>query len=169
MPQIIVFWSICLANLLKNFRWLNYQLKPYLSKVIKVIFTLFNLQGTALRQSLVRLLVYLSTSSSVCQELFSGFFEEFSRFTFKPNSSIFPPVLSNLHRFLSLFVCRSLERLDILSYQLPFVNTFFHLFSKKFLGAKKPPFRWLGTGLCPTNSDIDLLRKSVKYTCRCVK
>ena len=25
----MVFWSICLANLLKNFRWLNYQLKPY--------------------------------------------------------------------------------------------------------------------------------------------
>ena len=100
--------------------------------MIKVIFTLFNLQGTALRQSLARWHIYLSTSTDLCQELFSMFFEEFSRFSFKPNSSIFSVFLSKLHQFLSLFVCRSLERLDILPHQSPFVNTFFQVFSRKF-------------------------------------
>ena len=100
--------------------------------MIKVIFTLFNLQGTALRQSLTRWLIYLSTFTSICQELFSRFFEEFSRFTFKPNSSIFSVFLSKLHQFLSLFVCRSLERLDILPHQFPFVNTFFQFFQESF-------------------------------------
>ena len=108
--------------------------------MIKVIFTLFNLQGTALRQSLARWLIYLSTSTSICQELFSRFFEEFSRFTFKPNSSIFSVFLSKLHQFLSLFVCRSLERLDILPHQSPFVNTFFQVFSRKFLRGQPGAF-----------------------------
>ena len=40
--------------------------------------------------------------------------------------------LSKLHQFLSLFVCRSLERLDILPHHFPFVNTFFQVFSRKF-------------------------------------
>ena len=105
--------------------------------MIKVIFALFNLQGTALRQSFTRRLSYLSTSADLCQELFSRFFEEFSRFTFKPNSSIFSVVPSKLHQFLSLFVCRSLERLDILSHQSSFVNTFFQEFSTFLFLVKK--------------------------------
>ena len=108
--------------------------------MIKVIFTLFNLQGTALRQPIARWLIYLSTSASICQELFSRFFEEFSRFTFKPNSSIFSVFLSKLHQFLSLFVCCSLERQDILSHRLPFVNTFFQVFSRKFLRGQPGSF-----------------------------
>ena len=48
--------------------------------------------------------------------------------------------LSKLHQFLSLFVCRSLERLDILPHQSPFVNTFFQVFSRKFLRGQPGAF-----------------------------
>ena len=45
-----------------------------------------------------------TTLTSNCQELFSGHFKEFTRFTFEPNSLIFPDILSNLHRFVAYFV-----------------------------------------------------------------
>ena len=102
-------------------------------------------------------LIYLSTLSSVCQELFSKFFEEFSRSAFGPNSSVFSAVLSKLHRFVQLFVCRSLERLDILSHHIPFVNTFFQVFSKNFQTQKRRPF-----GQRQTDEEPYFLR----YTCR---
>ncbi|MBQ8355066.1 MAG: hypothetical protein IJY40_05530, partial [Oscillospiraceae bacterium] len=81
-----------------------------------------------------------STFTDLCQELFSRFFEEFSYFSFKPNSSIFSVFLSKLNQFLSLFVCHSLERLDILPHQSPFVNTFFQVFSRKFLRGQPGAF-----------------------------
>ena len=45
-----------------------------------------------------------TTLTSDCQELFSGHLKEFTRFTFEPNSLIFPDILSNLHRFVAYFV-----------------------------------------------------------------
>ena len=51
---------------------------------------------------------------------------------FKPNSSIFSAVLFKFHRCVHLFVCRSLERSDILTHHFPFVNTYFHVFSNFF-------------------------------------
>ena len=45
-----------------------------------------------------------TTLTSDCQELFSGHLKEFARFTFEPNSLIFPDVLANLHRFVAYFV-----------------------------------------------------------------
>ena len=89
--------------------------------------------------------MHFSTSPSACQELFSESFKEFSILHFERNSSFFSAVPSKLHRFPCLFVSRSLERSDILSHHLPFVNTFFHLFfiflfpRKKWLSRKKGP------------------------------
>ena len=91
------------------------------------MFTLFNLQGalgvftgSPFRSSFFRTrgqLIYTSTSSSVCQELFSNSFELFL-------------MLSTIS-FHAL--CASLERLHIILHQNPIVNTFFRIFSNYFV------------------------------------
>ena len=64
---------------------------------------------------------------------FLGPFKEFTRFTFKPNSLIFPSIQANLHRFVVSIVCCLGDSLHILSHCPPFVNTFFQVFSIFFI------------------------------------
>ena len=61
---------------------------------------------------------------------FFGSFQRIFTLHFEPNSSVFSEVLSKLHRFSGCFVRLALEDLHILSHHQPFVNTFFHLFSR---------------------------------------
>ena len=75
------------------------------SRLVLVKVSLFNLQGTHPRAAQG---LYISTLASVCQEVFSTFFETLSRFAPSP------------------------ERLINIPRTSPFVNTFFHLFSNFF-------------------------------------
>ena len=73
-----VFWSICLANLLKNFRWLFFKSQTNLifvqgdkSHLYVIQFTRYSSVSLAVAR---RRLAYISTHSPICQHLFSYFF-----------------------------------------------------------------------------------------------
>ena len=87
--------------------------------------TLFNLQGTRRFAAVIALaerLDYLTTSRFACQELF----QVFSNFFRAPSKLYSLEVFRGSHSVSVL--CRSVERLLILSEPFPFVNTFFRLF-----------------------------------------
>ena len=106
MPQI-KFWIICLANLLKNFRWLNYQLKPYFVQGDKS--HLYVIQFTRYSSSPPR---GDSFSLAQLQAFVKHFFKIFKSFCW----------------CLSLFA----EACQMISYQLPFVKYFFSSFFQAF-------------------------------------
>ena len=95
-----------------------------MSKVIKVIFTLFNLQGT--------LCIALSDPFILAHfpPFVKHYFSFFEVFLFHSKTSENEPFLNKFHRFVFCFVSGSLKRSDILSRQPLFVITFFHLFIK---------------------------------------
>ena len=82
----IKFWIICLANILKNFRWLKFvytKLKQFIYcprcfvRLCVIQFTRYSFEACRSRGELA----YVITLKSICQELFSSFFNFFrSRF-----------------------------------------------------------------------------------------
>ena len=122
-----------LANILKNFRWLKFDFNRnlnklnHLSKVFIVRFHViqFTRYSVVHRRSFcVRSeLLYVSTSYSVCQELFSNFLKNFFKLWLRSRPS------------------RSSHNFFILAEVLSFVKNFFQVFSNFFRFCfVSPPF-----------------------------
>ena len=133
-----IFRIICLANLLKNFRWLKFdfsKLKQFINcpRCFLFVFALFNLQGTERPNRLSGELFQFSINTALCQELFSfscHFFSVFFANFLRP----LPKALAyNNKHFLSCQVLFS-----------PFFNYFFLSFYWLLLSL----FGGISAGLC---------------------
>ena len=95
------FWQLTQEFSLAVFRLRFKQIHKFVKGVL-FVFALFNLQGTAAFRSRSKL-AYLSTASSICQELFSSFFK------FQPVPCCFLLPCRELPNIITtIFVCQVL-------------------------------------------------------------
>ena len=170
------FWIICLANILKNFRWLKIRFYTILKHLkcprcysLSLRYSIYKVQCPLFRSRWQ--LIYSSTLKFICQELFSSFFKflwgvsiarcsrEQLRYV-STSASICQALFSRFFKFLTdlLFICAARKRLAYTSTQTHFCQALFYKFLHFFLSTihhqKRSLFRgsWFFFISYPTSS-----------------